>query len=148
LRDRARARPLVDEVLNFTRTSGYVHFEGVAHRLISECLIVEEPTAAEHHIEMGLGILDRVGARNDFAKALMTRAQLRRADGDAAAADKLSTQALSIFESLGTQEEPAKIRALLGAPARLSPNTFGEHASARLLPSNETTPDTLRKRQT
>jgi hypothetical protein len=120
-------------VLNISRTKGYVHFEGQAHRLISECLPTEDPLAAEEHAENALNILGYIGARNDFAKALVTRAKLRRANGEIAAADQLLSQALSIFESLGTQDEPIKLKALLGGPDRLSSDSSGQHASTRLL---------------
>jgi len=113
LGDRSKARPLVDEVLNFTRASGYVHFEGVAHRLISECLAVEDPAAAEDHIEMALDILDRVGARNDLAKALITKAKLRRAGGDDNIRRQLLNRANAIFEVLGTRDEPARVKTAL-----------------------------------
>ena len=130
LGDRFHARSLVDEVLNFTRTSGYVHFEGVAHRLISECLAIEDPAAATNDIETALAILDRVGARNDFAKALVTRAKLWQANGDIPAADQLLTHALSIFEGLGTRGEPAKTKALLSGGVHFSSNTSARRAPA------------------
>jgi hypothetical protein len=68
--DRSTARVLVDEVLNFIRASGYIHFEGVTYRLIGECSTVEDPAVVTAHIETALGILEGVGARNDFAKSV------------------------------------------------------------------------------
>src|SRR5271166_3619491 len=64
--------------------------------------------------------------------------------GDIAAAHKLLTQALSIFEAVGTRDEPAKVRAALGGLERLSRLVSeGERAPTRLLPSSGTTPDTF-----
>jgi hypothetical protein len=87
---RSTARVLVDEVLNFTRASGYLHFEGVTYRLIGECLTVEDPAAATAHIETAVGILEGVGARNDFAKALAC-AKLRQTSRVVAVAGELLT---------------------------------------------------------
>jgi len=137
--DRGSARPLVEEVLCVTQSQGYVHFEGIAHRLISECLGSEAPVEADEHVEAALRILDRTGARNDFAKALVVRAKLRRTDGDIEGADELLMEALSIFESLGTRNEPVQITEML----RASPNPSEHRASTRPTTSNGTTPDTF-----
>jgi len=115
--DGASALPLVSDVLNISRTTGYVHFEGQAHRLISECLPAENLLAAQEHVESALDILGRIGARNDFAKALVARAKLRRTDGDIEGADELLIEAVSIFESLGTRNEPLQVKAMLRADA-------------------------------
>jgi len=51
----------------------------VAHRLLADCLAGDEPVNAEEHVESALSVLERIDARNDFAKALMTKARLRQA---------------------------------------------------------------------
>jgi class 3 adenylate cyclase len=94
-------------------------------------LVLEDLHWIDKISEEFLGFLSE--KRNDFAKALVTRAKLRRVDGDIAAADKLLTQALSTFEALGTRHEPAKMQAVPGGLDRLSPNASGPR-------SNETTP--------
>jgi class 3 adenylate cyclase/tetratricopeptide (TPR) repeat protein len=111
--DRGSARPLVEEVLCVTRSQGYVHFEGVAHRLISECLGREAPVEADEHVEAALGILDRTGARNDFAKALVTKAKLRHAEGNYGNSRELLDRAYVIFRDLGTRDEPVRVGAAL-----------------------------------
>jgi tetratricopeptide (TPR) repeat protein len=113
--DRDSARPLVGEVLNATKTAGYVHFEGVAHRLMSECLLTLEPREAQMHVEAAVRIFDRIEAQNDFAKALVTEAELRQAEGDYPGAQKLLNQAGAIFRLLGTHDEPARVEAALAA---------------------------------
>jgi tetratricopeptide (TPR) repeat protein len=107
------ARPLIEQVIETTRTTGYLHFEGLAHRLMGECLAVEDPLAADEHAQNALRILERCCARNDFAKTLATRAELRRLAGDFATARELLTQAKEIFVTLGTRAEPARVDAAL-----------------------------------
>jgi tetratricopeptide (TPR) repeat protein len=111
--DRASARPLVEEVLSVTQSQGYVHFEGIAHRLISECVTTENPVEADEHIEAALRILDRAGARNDFAKALVTKAKLQQSEGNDRSCQQLLEQAYAIFRDLGTRDEPARVKTAL-----------------------------------
>jgi class 3 adenylate cyclase/tetratricopeptide (TPR) repeat protein len=108
-RETTGSRRLIERVIETTRTIGYLHFEGLAHRLMGECLAVEEPLAAEEHAENALRILERCGAQNDFAKALVTRAELRRLNGDFATARELLQKAKKIFVTLGTLVEPARV---------------------------------------
>ena len=116
------ARPLIQQVIERTRTIGYLHFEGLAHQLMGECLGVEEPVTAEAHAETALRILERCGAQNDFAKALATRAELRRLAGDLRMARGLLIQAKEIFVTLGTRIEPARMDRALAELDRRSPN--------------------------
>jgi tetratricopeptide (TPR) repeat protein len=123
--DRAAARPLIEGALETSRTMGYLHFEGTACWLMGECLAPEDPTAAEPYIETAMEILGRIGARNDLARAMMTRAAVHQAGGDASAAGQLLHEAYLIFHGLGTLDEPARIEAALtalagGAPIPLS----------------------------
>jgi hypothetical protein len=77
--DRDAAQSLVEEALQTSRTTGYLHVEGLGCWLMSECLAPEDPSSAELYVENAIDILERVGARNNFARALMTRAALRQA---------------------------------------------------------------------
>jgi tetratricopeptide (TPR) repeat protein len=108
-RETTGSRRLIERVIETTQTIGYLHFEGLAHRLMGECLAVEEPLAAEEHAENALRILERCGAQNDFAKALVTRAELRRLNGDFATARELLQKAKKIFVTLVTLVEPARV---------------------------------------
>ena len=76
---------------------------------MGDCLAVEEPLAAEEHTENALRILERCGAQNDFAKTLVTRAELRRLAGNFATARELLQKAKEIFVTLGTLVEPARV---------------------------------------
>jgi hypothetical protein len=56
-------------------------------------------------------ILERIDARNDLARAMVTRAALRQTAGDIAAARQLLDKASEIFQALGTVDEPARVEA-------------------------------------
>jgi tetratricopeptide (TPR) repeat protein len=113
--DCAAARSLIESVLEPSRAMGYLHFEGMACWLMGECLAPEDPVAAEPYVEAAMGILGRVGARNDLGRAMMTRAALRQAAGDAATARALLDRAEAIFQALGTLDEPARVEAARAA---------------------------------
>jgi class 3 adenylate cyclase/tetratricopeptide (TPR) repeat protein len=123
--DRVAARPLIEDVLESSRTTGYRHFEGAACWLMAECLAPESSALAEPYVDTAMEILGRIGARNDLARAMVTRAALRQAAGEVSSARQLLDQAHAIFHALGTLDEPARVetaRAALdrGAPIGLS----------------------------
>jgi tetratricopeptide (TPR) repeat protein len=111
--DHAAARSLIEDVLETSRTMGYLHYEGLACWLTGECLAPEAPAVAEPYVETAIDILERIGARNDLARAMVTRAALRQAAGDVATAKGLLDQAFAIFQTLGTLDEPARVKAAL-----------------------------------
>lgn len=94
---------------------GYLHFEGIACWLIGECLAPEDPVSAESYVVVATEILERIGARNDLARAIMTRAALRQGAGDLATARELLEQADRIFHELGTLDEPTRVEAARNA---------------------------------
>src|SRR5262249_26630261 len=69
----------------------------------------DKPRAAGEYVEQAIRIFEAIGARNDFAKALSTRAGLLWRAGDSAAARQLFGQALDIFAALGTSDEQAMV---------------------------------------
>ena len=99
--DRVIARPLIEGLLETSRDLGYLQFEGMARWLMGECLAPEAPASAEPYVETAMGVLERIGARNDLARAMVTRAALRQAAGDLATACELLVQAGAIFHELG-----------------------------------------------
>jgi hypothetical protein len=113
--DVGRARSLAIDILNESREAGYRHIEGLACWLMGECLAATEPAAAEGYVDRAMLISERAGARNDFAKAILTRAALRQRAGDIAAARRLLDQAYTIFQTLGTIDESARVEAALAA---------------------------------
>jgi tetratricopeptide (TPR) repeat protein len=113
--DRAAARPLIEDLLNTCRSKGYRQLEGRACWLMGECLAAETPAAAADYVEKAMCISEAVGARNDLARAMVTRAALHQAAGDTATARQLLDDASTIFRDLGTRGEPARIEAALAA---------------------------------
>jgi tetratricopeptide (TPR) repeat protein len=113
--DRDVARPLIEGLLETSRALGYLHFEGTACWLMGECLTPEAPVSAEPFVEAAMEILGRIGARHDLARAMVTRAALRQAVGDVAAAPQLLDQALAIFQTAGTLDEPIRVEAARAA---------------------------------
>jgi tetratricopeptide (TPR) repeat protein len=126
--DRAAARDLIEDVLQTSRSTGYLQLEGVASWLMGEYLAPESPAPAEPHVEKAMAILGRIGARNDLARAMVTGAALLLAAGDSAAARQLLDQAASIFQGLGTLDEPARVeaaRAALDRGSQIVPFSVG-----------------------
>jgi hypothetical protein len=111
--DHAMARPLIENVLETARKTGYLHFEGLSCWLMAECLMPAASACAEPYVETATNILERIGARNDLAKAMVTRAALRHRVGDIAAARQLLEAANVIFHTLGTHGEFGRIDAAL-----------------------------------
>jgi hypothetical protein len=109
--DRASARPLIEDVLETSRMRGYLHLEGRACWLMGECLAPEDPGSAEGYVATAMTILERIGARNDLARVMVTQAALRQAAGDAEAARAFLDQASAIFDELGTLDEPVRLEA-------------------------------------
>ncbi len=110
---RSQAQRLVEEVLETTRERGYRHLEGVAHRILGECLIPNDLAGATTHLADARQILEDIGSRNEFAKALTATGGLRRAAEDSDGARQFLGRALAIFEALGTVDEPLRVRAAL-----------------------------------
>jgi tetratricopeptide (TPR) repeat protein len=111
--DRADARPLIDYVLETSRATGYLQYEGRACWLMGECLAVEAPASAEDYVEIAIRIFDQIGARNDLAKAMVTCAALHQSAGEADRARQLFEEARGMFQTLGTRGEFTRIDAAL-----------------------------------
>ena len=106
-----RARALVEGLLATCREVGYRHLQGIAHRLLGEC--IGAGALAAGHLETARRLLERVGARNELGKALRARAEVARRDGEHGAARDGFEQAHALFEELGTLDEPARVRVAL-----------------------------------
>jgi class 3 adenylate cyclase/tetratricopeptide (TPR) repeat protein len=119
--DRVAARSLIEDVLQTCRSTGYLQLEGVSSWLMGEYFASEAPASAEPYVETAMEILERIGARKDLARAMVTRAALRQAAGDPATARQLLDQAEAIFMALGTLDEPARVEAARAALDRGEP---------------------------
>jgi tetratricopeptide (TPR) repeat protein len=119
--DRVVAQTLIEDLLGTSRALGYLQFEGAACWLMGECLAPETPASAEPYVEAAMEILGRIGARNDLARAMVTRAALHQAAGDLTTARELLEQAGGIFHQLGTLDEPTRVEAARAALDRGAP---------------------------
>jgi class 3 adenylate cyclase/tetratricopeptide (TPR) repeat protein len=113
--DREAARDLIEDLLRTARDTGYRQLQGLARWLMSEYLAPESAVRAETYVDGAIEILGQIGARNDLARALVTRAALRQMAGDATTARQLLDEAQAIFGALGTLDEPARVAAARAA---------------------------------
>jgi tetratricopeptide (TPR) repeat protein len=113
--DLGTARALIDNVLTTSRVKGYRYVEGLAHRLLAECLAQESPAVAAEHVDAAQRIFASTDARNDLAKALVTRAGLCQRSGNIGEARGLLNEAAAIFGRLGTIDEPVRVKSALAA---------------------------------
>jgi tetratricopeptide (TPR) repeat protein len=120
--DLGTARVLIDDVLTTSRAKGNRYVEGLAHRLLAECFAQVSPAAATEHVSTAQQIFASADARNDLAKALVTRAGLCRNSGDLASARELLEEAAAIFKALGTLDEPIRVKEALAALEEPSPS--------------------------
>jgi hypothetical protein len=82
---------------------------------MAECLAAEAPASAETYADSAIRIFEQIGAQNDLAKALVTRAALHQNASEAETARQLFDQAQAIFQALGTRGEFARIDAAVAA---------------------------------
>ena len=61
------------------------------------------------------GLRSSTVVANDLARAILTKATLRQVAGDVPAARRLLDQAHTIFNALGTLDEPARVEAARAA---------------------------------
>jgi tetratricopeptide (TPR) repeat protein len=107
------ARTVSEEVLEASRGIGYGLLEAIANRLLGECLLSSDTAAAARHLTVAVEVLRRSGARDHLARALVSEAALRRAQGDLPGARAGLEESLAIFEEAGTLDEPRRVREAL-----------------------------------
>src|SRR5262249_32678255 len=101
-------------ILAICREVGYHHIEAVAERLLGEALTVDDPEAAAQHLETARLITEEIGAKSELAKTLLAHVALYRAAGDTSAALQVASLALAISEELGTIDDTARARRIIG----------------------------------
>jgi class 3 adenylate cyclase/tetratricopeptide (TPR) repeat protein len=119
--DTVGARPLIQELIDGSRARGYLQLEARACWLMAEYLAGEGSSTAEDYIEDAMQIFERVGARSDLGKAMLTRAALRQRVGDGTEARRLLERASALFGEVGSLGEPARVEAAFAALDRGSP---------------------------
>jgi class 3 adenylate cyclase/tetratricopeptide (TPR) repeat protein len=120
--DLVSVRPLADYILTTSRATGYLQYEARACWLMAECLAAEEPAAARGYVEQAVQIFDRIGARNDLGKAMITQARLCLDADDPVTARRHLERAAEIFDALQTADELDRVNRAL-ASLHQSPGT-------------------------
>lgn len=112
--DYRKAGQTAESTLEIATRCGMPFEIGAAHRLLGDLALAEDPgeagsTAAEAHFEKSIPILREIGADNELARAYAGDGRAQARLGCLAAARDSLTQALEIFERLGTLGEPGRV---------------------------------------
>jgi len=114
-----KARALIEDVREKADRCGARFAMGCARRLLAELSLLTNPEQQEEPLaaplfEESIDVLREIGAENEMGLALAGCGRLRRL-GDVESARVLLTEALRIFERLGTMHEPEDIARELAA---------------------------------
>ncbi len=117
-REYASARETLEELLDIAERCGMKFHIGSAHRLLGEVALSTNPTQMEAplaapHFEHSIAILQQINAENELALAYAGYGRLHQQQGHITQAREYLTQALEIFERLGTLIEPDRVRQAL-----------------------------------
>ncbi len=115
-----KATQTFEECLEIAERCGMKFFKGSAHRLLGEMALTTGPTRlreplAASHFEKSIAVLREIQAENELALAYAGYGRLHKQQGDVTQARAYLTQALEIFERLGTLGEPKKVQQTLAA---------------------------------
>jgi len=83
---------------------------GRSHRLLGKVALQTKPAEAAPHFERAVEISRKIKKENELALAYSGMGRLRKLQGEDAEARRYLTDALEIFERLGTLLEPDKVR--------------------------------------
>jgi tetratricopeptide (TPR) repeat protein len=108
--ENGKAKEMLDEVLKAAEDCGAKHFLGRAHRLLAELALKTKPEEAQPHFEKAISIYKEIKAENELALAYSGMGRHHKRQGNKVEARKYLTDALKIFERLGTLIEPDKVR--------------------------------------
>ncbi|MFC1857239.1 adenylate/guanylate cyclase domain-containing protein [Thermodesulfobacteriota bacterium] len=105
-----KARQILEEALELTERCGMKLYMGWAHRLLGEIALETNPAQAEPQFEKSIETLQEIKAENELALSYASFGRFYKQQGNFAKAREYLTQALEIFERLGTLNEPDKVR--------------------------------------
>ncbi|MGD9181241.1 MAG: adenylate/guanylate cyclase domain-containing protein [Desulfobacterales bacterium] len=108
-----KARQTLEEGLEMAERYGVRYELGFAHRLLGEISLKNNPDQAAPHFEKSTVIFQEIKAENELALAYAGYGRLLKEHGEIAQAREYLTNALDIFERLGTLIEPEKVREIL-----------------------------------
>ena len=104
--------------LDVVEPCGARFYTGSAYRLLGELALESNPAQdreplAAPYFEKSIALLRDINAENELALAYAGYGRLQQHLGERVHAEASLTQALAIFERLGTLREPTKVRQLL-----------------------------------
>jgi tetratricopeptide (TPR) repeat protein len=105
-----KAKETAEELLEISTSCGAKFDLGVAHRLLGEVALSTNQPQAELHFEQSIPIFQGIKAENELALAYGGLGRCHKQQGDISEARECLTQALEIFERIGTLLEPDKVR--------------------------------------
>jgi len=108
--DYEQAEQSLQDPLEISDRCGAKYFLGWSYRLFGEIAITTNPDDAVHRFEKAISIFHQIKAENDLALAYSGMGRFHKQQGNTAQAGEYLTQALKIFERLGTLIEPNKVR--------------------------------------
>jgi tetratricopeptide (TPR) repeat protein len=113
-----KATQTLEECLEITKRGGMKFFKGSTHRLLGEMAMTINPSQidkrfAASHFEKSIAALREIQAENELALAYKAYGRLHAQHGEITHARAYLTQALEIFERLGTMGEPEKVHQAL-----------------------------------
>jgi tetratricopeptide (TPR) repeat protein len=108
-----KARQTLEKGLEMAELYGMRYELGFSHRLLAEIFLKNNPAQAAPHFEKSTAIFQEIKAENELALAYAGYGRLLKEQGEIARAREFLTNALEIFERLGTLIEPEKIREIL-----------------------------------
>jgi class 3 adenylate cyclase/tetratricopeptide (TPR) repeat protein len=108
--DYDKATKLLCEGLQLAERSGMKFLIGCAHRLLGEIALKTNLDQAMDHFVKSITVFREIKAENELAVAYAGLGRLHKQEGNIAKARDYLTNALEIFERLGTLIEPDKVR--------------------------------------
>ena len=106
----AKARGTLEEYVELTNRCGTRLYLGYAHRLLGEVSLKADPSQAIPHFDKAISIFKETKAENHLALAYSGLGRYYKQQGNVEDARKYLTEALEIFERLGTLLEPDQVR--------------------------------------
>ena len=123
--DESKAKQTLEEGLGIANRCGTSYYIGFANRLLGEISLRTEPSQAATQLQCSIAILEGIKAENELALAYKGYGRLLKQKHQIAEARGYLAMALEIFERLGTQLEPERVRKeLIGLPEARTPTIY------------------------
>jgi len=105
-----KARETLEAALERAEGNGARWFVGQVYRLLGEVALKTNPDETPLHFDQAISIFQEIKAENELALAYSGMGRFHKQQGNMEEARKCLTDALMIFERLGTLTEPEKVR--------------------------------------